>query len=222
MGWRISLCAISVVVSACASQGAETTDPPEQATTSSQSTTSAPATTATTVSTETSTTLDDWDTVKVWRGGPAGEYRMAVFEPEFKFTTASSFLPTVECTDMTTIVKSRGDDLSGFWFHRSSQGSVEETLAHYQSQDPLAIGETEAIEVGGAPGVRASVELVDNWISGGCGQSFQTARGSTQTINIVDVAGQTVTFFVDDIPGVSDEDVQTLIDSIEWKDLSGS
>lgn len=219
--WRIALLSLVLVVPACAEDGADlaSSETTTTTTTTQATTTTTPPTTTTTVAP--TTTLDEWEAIKQWRGGLAGEYRAGNFEPAFKFTTTSAFQPAgPTCGEAVSIFKSG----SGVYFFNLGRGTVEETQASITELEGVSFDEPEEVDVGLASGVRLAGEAnASPVVARVCdGAVFGLEQGADITVYIVDVAGETATIIIEEVPGsppMFTEQAQAIIDSVEWKDL---
>lgn len=220
---RLAMCAIAALLAA-ACTGSDDASPD---TTTQPSTTIETATTTTELSTTTSTsiatttTLDEWEEIKAWRGGPAGEYRTSTFEPAFKFTTPATFSAVGECADSVAVVKTQGDEFFGFLFFKQEAEAVDAVVESWQRFEQLSLSDPEETSIGGAEGVTLTGTVEDTLlISDPCGEgSLGVSPGTEMTLYIVNVNGQPVTIWVDEIPRVSNEDIQGFLNSITWKAL---
>lgn len=217
---RRSLLVLMTLLAGCGSGTADL-----EADTAPTTTLTAPTTVLaepTTTKTETtSTTLDEWESVRPWRGGPAGEYRTTAFEPPFSFSTPSAFQADQECAEGAGIIKTQGDEFNGILFLRLGPDTVEGTVEFFSGLEEMTLGAASPTEVGGADGVALQASLNSNLVmSAPCDtNSWLFSAGTKMTLYIVDVDGAIVTIWVDEIPGVPEEDIQGMLDSVVWRDL---
>ncbi len=223
---RALLVALCLFVGACGTDEAQQqpdaagTEAPASSMTSSASPTTTPPAITTTLAV--TTTADDWDSIKSWVGGPAGEYRTRVFQPPFRFTTTGALSSIIVCQEVEAIVRVSDGSFYGIWAYRFDTGGVDEARAFLEEHPAISVSSSVPVEVGGAPGVVLSADLVENLVLGPfCEATFQIEIGSAVDIYILDVAGKTVTILVESVPRVPAEDITAIIESIEWKDLSG-
>lgn len=174
------------------------------------------------------TTLDPaeeaWNEIDPFVTGiRAGEYRSVNFEPAFKFTVPSGWTTADLGIDTATRFAMRLDN--GFnpelAFLRLQWSTVEETVENIRSRSGLEFsGSEEAVEVGGAPGIRLVAGSSGNVV---VSSSITCVTGGVCSFFVVDVGGAPVTILIN---GISQShydrlapEAEEIVGSVVWKDL---
>lgn len=157
----------------------------------------------------------------------AGSSRAIGFDPAFSFDAPDGWVPATNTPGSDTFgaYVSNGSDPSeagGVYFFRFDESAFDDQVDRLENSHQLEVSEPEAVEVGGAAGVRLVVTspgifALKSWPEGG---SFTIGPEETgeYIIYILDVNGDTVMI----AGGLAEgrQAIDDIADSIVWKDLN--
>ena len=223
--WLIGLAAAALIVVVCVmavvlNQGSEETPPAE--------TTPAPTTTADT--TEPETGASGWEALPVFRFGLEETARIAGFEPGFAATVPNGWSvddPGSDVQKQFDREPSDEDNLElGIDVVRLDETDVASIVDLLTDATKFEATEPTDVVVGGAEGVTLVItpfetETLTRFSVATNLGVFPLPAGQEQRIYLLDVAGQTVAFLAHTTSPIDEEEnLQTIIDSIVWRDLT--
>ncbi len=177
-----------------------------------------------------------WDALPVWSGQAWGDVRVNSFEPALQFNVPDGFgraclmtptgfdmVPTSAFSGATELASSEEARLV---VARLELGSVEETTTSLSAMAGSATV-PQTTTIGGVEGLLIDATAPEGgttiYLDEGGGCSLSWGHGAEWRFWSVGVAGQTVTFALHSVVGELDrfaEEIQPVLDSIIWKDLS--
>lgn len=192
------------------------TQPTTQTTLATTPTTVAPPPTAVEVA-------DPWESISTSLLGVAGEYRSNGFFVPFSYTVPEDWwLKPDQAADFfgigadTVEVQQLTD---GIFLWDLGAGTVDGTISQLIGSDRLEATDPVPTSIGGASGVSLDM-TTDDPLGVRLTGTFGIVDGEAITAHVVDVGGSVVTIFVIEFTDGLGEELQAVLDSIVWKDLS--